>query len=208
MTTFGPIDYEDMSHLNAQWQQERPAMAGLGKLYGQHSYVDVSYLNARLRPILPADVGLSPDGMGGGSLGGNSLGADDSGFSKAQLQDTQDTINGALLQNGYQPMVVDGTLGPATCGGIKWYQENVNPSAGASFASACASVTARPPVKAGGGVPSSNRPSSGGSSLPSSSSSDASMFGTGGGTNWLLWGGAIGAVAIGGALMLRASKKR
>jgi hypothetical protein len=208
MTTFGPIDYEDMSHLNAQWQQERPPMAGLGKAYGQHSYVDVSYLNARLRPILPADVGLSPDGMGGGSLGGNSLGADDSGFSKAQVQDAQDTINGALLQAGYQPMVVDGTLGPATCGGIAWYQQNVNPNGGASFAAACSSVAAKPPVKSGGSTPSSSRPSSGGAALPSSTSSGASMFGSGGGTNWLLWGGAIGAVAIGGALMFRASKKR
>ncbi len=206
MTTFGPIDYEDMSHLNAQWQQERPPMAGLGKAYGQHSYVDVSYLNARLRPILPADVGLSPDGMGGGSLGGNSLGVDDSGFTKAQVQDAQDTINGALLNAGYQPMVVDGTLGPGTCGGIKWYQENVNPNGGASFAAACSTVAAKPPVKSGGGSPASSRPpSSGGASLPGSSQS--SMFGTGGGTNWLLWGGAIGAVAIGGALMYRASKR-
>jgi hypothetical protein len=72
--TYGPIAYEDLSLLNAQWSQARPAMAGLGSTWGQHEYRDLSYLNARLRPGMPAQVGMGPDGMGGGSLGGNSLG--------------------------------------------------------------------------------------------------------------------------------------
>ena len=37
-------------------------------------------------------------------------------------------------------------------------------------------------------------------------SSTSSMLGAGGGTNWMLWGGAIAAIAVGGALILR--KKR
>jgi len=71
---FGQHSYEDYSLLNAQWTQARPPMAGLGATYGQHEYRDLSYLNARLRPIMPAQVGLSPDGLGSGSLSGNSLG--------------------------------------------------------------------------------------------------------------------------------------
>lgn len=74
MTTYGKIAYEDLSLLNAQWTQARPPLAGLGSTYGQHEYRDLSYLNARLRPIMPAQVGMGPDGMGGGSLSGNSLG--------------------------------------------------------------------------------------------------------------------------------------
>jgi len=122
MTTFGPIAYEDFSHLNAEWEQARPPMAGLGYA-GQHEYRDVSYLNARLRPILPKQVGLSPDGLGGGSLGGNSLGV-------ITLPET----------------VIIGD------------------------------------------------PSGGGSA--------------GGTTNWMLYGGAFAAIAVGGALIYRASKKR
>jgi hypothetical protein len=76
MSSYGQIAYEDMALLNAQWQQARPPMAGLGAaVYGQHEYRDVSLLNARLRSIMPAQVGLSPDGLGAGSISGNSIGA-------------------------------------------------------------------------------------------------------------------------------------
>jgi hypothetical protein len=124
MSTFGPIAYEDMALLNAQWQQARPPMAGLGAMFGQHEYRDVSYLNARLRPILPAQVGLSPDGLGAGSLSGNSIGV-------LTLPET----------------VIVGDPG------------------------------------------------------------GSSGYGSGD-TNWLLYGGAFAAIAIGGALIYRASKKR
>jgi hypothetical protein len=127
MSSYGQIAYEDMALLNAQWQQARPAMAGLGAaVYGQHEYRDVSLLNARLRSILPAEVGLSPDGLGAGSISGNSIGA-------------------AI------------TLPEVTIVGD--------------------------PGGSGGGY-------------------------SAGGTNWLLYGGAFAAIAIGGALIYRASKKR
>jgi hypothetical protein len=207
MSNYGTIAYDDFSHLNAQWQQERPPMAGLGAAYGQHQYRDVSYLNARLRPILPAQVGLSPDGMGlsGGSLMGNSLGISTGGFTKEQIMEAQDIMNGALIQAGYQPIKVDGDLGPATCGAINWYRENRHAEGGESFMAACATVTAKPPTKAGSGTSSSRvatSPSTGVRPV------ESGMFGSGGGTNWMLWGGAVAAVAVGGALIFRASKKR
>lgn len=183
-------------------------MAGLGAAYGQHQYRDVSYLNARLRPILPAQVGLSPDGMGlsGGSLMGNSLGISTGDFTKAQVMETQDILNGALIQAGYVPIKVDGDLGPATCGAINWYRENIHAEGGESFMSACSTVAAKPPTKASGGT----APSSVATRSPSTGVRPvtSSVFGSGGGTNWMLWGGAIAAVAVGGALIFRASKKR
>lgn len=204
---YAPISYEDMSHLNAQWQEERPAVAGLGEPpgFGRHSYVDVSFLNARLRPILPATVGLSPDGMGGGSLSGNSLGADDTGFTTDQIKLAQDLMNGALIQNGYQPIQADGKLGPATCGAIQWYQANIDASGGASFAGACSSVKSIPPTKVGSstGVRTGTTPGMPRSTTPA----PASML-SGGGSNWMLIGSAVAAIAVGGALIYRASKRK
>lgn len=135
MSSYGPIAYEDMALLNAQWQQARPAVHGLGSVFGQHEYRDLSYLNARLRPIFPAEVGMPPpssianNGVNG-VLSGNSLGAD-----------------GKVV-----------TLPEVTVYG--------DPNA------------------------------------------PTNVFAAGGGTNWMLWGGAIAAIAVGGALMYRASKKR
>jgi len=128
---YGTIAYEDYALLNAEWQQARPPMAGLGYA-GQHQYRDISFLNARLRAILPKQVGLSPDGtngLGNGSLSGNSIGV-------------------ITLPE----VVVYGDTG--------------------------------------------------------TKKTSAGMFGGTGGTNWMLYGGAIAAVAVGGALIYRASKKR
>lgn len=207
MSTFGPIVYEDMALLNAQWQQARPPMAGLGASYGQHEYRDLSYLNARLRPILPATVGMPP---GAGSLSGNSLGVTTieettitgEPFTREQLMQMQDQLNGALATHGYQQLKVDGKLGPATCGAIEWYQQNVNPQGGTSFEVGCGDFTPIPPKKLGSGAPSA--PPSRAPAAPA----QASMFGTGGGTNWMLWGGAVAAIAVGASLVYRASKKR
>jgi len=101
---------------------------------------------------------------------------------------------------------VDGDLGPATCGAITWYQQNVNAQGGVSFASACASVTPKPPAKAGSATPHTYVAPATPTKLPGSSS--AGMFGPSGGTNWMLWGGAVGLAAVGAALMFRASKRR
>lgn len=216
MSHFGPIQYEDMATLNAQWQEARPAVHGLGAIFGQHEYRDVSFLNARLRPILPSEVGMPPPstyGYGAGTLTGNTLGAvgdvtlpettitGDGAptFTKAQILETQDLLNGALIQHGYKQINTDGDLGPATCGAIEWYQDNVNPQGGATYAEACSTVKGVAPTKAAGG---GTKPS-----VPGSAKAD--VFGTGGGdTNWLLWGGAIAAIAVGGAMIFRASKKR
>ncbi len=184
-------------------------MAGLGSAYAQHQYRDVSYLNARLRPILPAQVGLSPDGMGlsGGSLMGNSLGISTGGFTKEQIMEAQDIMNGALIQAGYVPIKVDGDLGPATCGAINWYRENRHAEGGESFMAACSTIAAKPPTKASSGT---RAPSTSVATRPATGvrPTEAGVFGSGGGTNWMLWGGAVAAVAVGGALIFRASKKR
>lgn len=211
MTMYLPTQYEDFSLLNEQWNQARPAVAGLGTIYGQHQYRDLSYLNARLRPLLPAQVG-----MGGGSLGGNSLGADDSGFTKTEIQEMQDQMNGSLLNHGMNPIQADGALGPATCGALTWYQQNIADAAGTSpnekgntFEGVCAAVRQTPPSKKGSSPASSTSPSPAPSSPSSSSAySEGGMFGSDGGTNWPLMGGAVAVFALGGALLYRASKKK
>jgi hypothetical protein len=264
MTTFGAISYEDFSLLNAEWSQARPPMAGLGATFGQHEYRDVSYLNARLRPIMPKQVGLSPDGLGGGSLSGNSLGmfsglgadtipwiswynsatadeqdefdeaahiidaggsipSDVSGgvhaalvlykssggrdaltpestvFTSATITAAQNLVNTALAKAGYQTIGVDGKLGPATCGALIWYQKNVDSKGGLSFMAECdrASRPPREPIKlsSGGG-------GGGGETTPPVDKKSPAQ------ANMLLYGGAFAAIAIGGALIYRASKKR
>lgn len=206
MSTFGPHAYEDLALLNAQWQQARPAVAGLGGVaFGQHEYRDLSYLNARLRPILPAEVGMPPPstlGYGNGTLSGNSigviagLGADPNYPWMEYSADTkalQDQLNVALKSNGYAPITADGTLGAGTCGAIREMCGLVDPPCTAP--GTCQSFTA--PTKLGGSAP-----------IATPATSNAGMFGTGGGTNWMLWGGAVAAIAVGGALIFKASKKR
>lgn len=218
MSNYGEIAYEDLSLLNAQWQQARPAMQGLGDDGRQHQYRDVSYLNARLRPILPATVGMPPGTGADGTLSGNSIGIGTmtldetnitggaTSFTTAQILQLQDQLSGRLLMNGYEPLQVDGKLGPSTCGAIIWYQKNIDRAGGSSFEGGCDPSTAIPPTKKGSGGSSSR---TAGGTLPApGAAAKAGMFGTGGGTNWMLWGGAVAAIAVGGALMLKASKKR
>jgi hypothetical protein len=171
--------------------------------FGQHEYIDLSDLNAKWDQALPAVAGL---GSSNGSLSGNSLGITglgDSGFTTEQIMEAQDRLNGALAPAGYKQIKVDGTFSPSTCGAIKWYQDNVNPQGGVSFAAACESVVATAPTKVSSSVV--TRSSTVSTRTPVTSR--ASMGGMGG-TNWLLWGGAVAAVAVGGAMIFRASKKR
>jgi hypothetical protein len=207
MSSFGPIAYEDLSHLNAEWQEERPPMAGLGALadMAQHEYVDVSFLNARLRPIIPKGVNdWMGIGTGNGVLSGNSIGVvaglgEDPSYPWAEYSaDTkalQEETNQALIANGYAPITADGKLGKATCGAIRAMCATISPQCDAP--ATCQGFEA--PTKAGLLSKGTTR----------STSSQASMFGGGGGggTNWLLIGGAVAAIAIGGALIFKASKK-
>jgi hypothetical protein len=206
MSSFGPIEYEDLSHLNAEWQEERPPMAGLGGLapMAEHEYVDVSFLNARLRPIIPKGVddwrGIA---TGNGVLSGNSigvvagLGEDPSypwGEYSADTKALQEETNQALIANGYAPITADGKLGKATCGAIR---------------AMCATIS--PPCSAPATCQSFESPSRAGllskGTTPRTNTVQAGMFGGGGGTNWLLIGGAVAAIAVGGALIFKASKK-
>lgn len=66
----------------------------------------------------------------------------------------QRTLSTALVNAGYQPITADGKIGPGTCGAIAWYQSQVNPTAGAQFASVCATKkpwTAPAKKSSGGG---------------------------------------------------------
>lgn len=202
MLKFAPIAYEDFSHLNAQWQEERPAVAGLGSISGRHDYVDLSYLNAHYRPIQPAGVGTGNGILSGNLLGiGSALGEDPSYPWREYSADTkalQQATNEALRAHGYAPITEDGKLGPATCGAVRTMCGITD--TGCSAPGTCQEFTG--PSKAGGG----------GSLLSKSSgkaptTAHASMFGGGGGQNWLLIGGAVAAMAVGGALIYKATKK-
>ena len=198
MSNFGPIAYEDFSQLNARWNEARPAVAGLGVASGPHDYVDLSFLNAHYRPILPAGVGM---GRGNGILSGNMLGigaalGEDPSYPwreySADTKALQQVTNDALKAHGYEPISDDGKLGPGTCGAIRAMCAYVDGPCEAP--PTCQSFT--PPTKAGGG----------GSSLPHSSVTASSMT-VGGSRNWLLIGGAVAAIAVGGSLIYRAVKK-
>ena len=206
MSNFGQHAYEDYSMLNAEWGQARPPMAGLGAS-GTHEYVDVSYLNARLRPIEPKRFGMGfgiGNGSGNGTLSGNSLGvlrgfgADPDypwGEYSADTKALQQVTNEALSDHGYIPLTADGKLGAKTCGAIRAMCGESGQSCDAP--GTCQSFTAPTKVGAGGSRLVSTKPAP---------VSRAGMFGGGGGTNWLLVGGAIGAIAIGGALIFRAKR--
>ena len=197
MTTFAPIAYEDFSQLNARWGQARPPMAGLGTMSGPQEYVDLSFLNARLRPILPATVGMSNGILSGNNLGIMAgLGADPDYPWREYSADTkalQLATNDALRTNGYAPITADGKLGPATCGAVRVMCKITD--TGCDAPPTCQDFA--PPVKAGGGLIAKTP--------RSSTSSRASMMG--GGTNWMLVGGAVAAIAVGGAFIYKAMKK-
>lgn len=198
MSNFGPIAYEDFSQLNARWNEARPPVAGLGTMSGPHDYVDLSFLNAHYRPIWPATVGMSNGILSSNSLGiVAGLGEDPSYPWREYSADTkalQEATNEALAAHGYKPITADGKLGPATCGAIREMCTDVTPECSAP--STCQSFTAPTPVGSGGGMP------------HSSSTAQASMMGSvKGPTNWLLIGGAVAAIALGGAIMYKAAKK-
>jgi len=224
MSTYGPIAYEDWAELNAQWGIARPAVHGLGATYGQHEYRDVSYLNARLRPIWPAVVGMPPDlSSWAGSLSGNSLGVTDAGSVTADdIKRLQTSLNVSLTAEGYNTITVDGKLGPKTCGAFNWYltsfPDAMKDPAQADIAVVMGNLCAPyagsqvAPTKIGSRTGTTTvthvGPATSPTSAPTLGLRKSSMFCSGGGgTNWMLWGGAIAAVAVGGALIFRASKK-
>ncbi len=199
MSNFGPIAYEDFSQLNARWNEARPAVAGLGVVSGPHDYVDLSYLNAHYRPIWPAQVGMSNGILSSNSLGiVAGLGADPSYPWREYSADTkalQQATNEALVAHGYAPLTADGKLGPSTCGAVQAMCEYAGGDCAAP--STCQSFT--PPGKPGGNILAKK-------STTTPTSSRAGMLG-GGSPNWLLIGGAVAALAVGGALIYKASKK-
>lgn len=165
-----------------------------------HQYVDLSDLNAKWDQALPAVAGL---GSSNGSLSGNSLGVVAAGVGASPTYpwgeyspDTvalQKAVNQALVKNGYARIGEDGTLGPSTCGAIREICGSVTDC---EVPGTCQSFTA--PARAGGG----------GGSLPRSSSTPVVTGRIGGGPNWALIGGAVAAIAIGGALLVKAKKGR
>lgn len=205
MSNFGPIAYEDFSELNARWDESRPAVAGLGSASGPHAYVDLSYLNAHYRPAWPAQVGMSNGILSSNSLGivAAGMGADPSYPWREYSADTkalQQATNEALIAHGYAPITADGKLGPATCGAIRKMCDYVDSTSAPCYGPSTCQDFAEP-VKAG----------SGGGLIAKKSSTTttrAGMLGGGGGSkNWLLIGGAVAALAVGGALIYKATKK-
>lgn len=229
MSNFGPIAYEDFSQLNARWNEARPAVAGLGFLpahvdaeyvrracaggrckgasglgiaSGQHDYVDLSFLNAHYRPIWPAQVGMSNGILSSNSLGiaAAGMGADPSYPWREYSADTkalQQATNEALRAHGYTQITADGKLGPATCGAIRKMCDFVDTECDAP--ATCQEFTSPSLVGSGGGLI-AKKPAT-------APVSRAGMFGGGGSPNWLLIGGAVAALAVGGALIYKASKK-
>jgi hypothetical protein len=123
-------------------------------------------------------------------------------FTAAQITAAQNLVNASLAKAGYQQIGVDGKLGPATCGALIWYQKNVDSKGGVSFMADCAQRALtnppRPPTKlsSGGGG------GGGGSAVPPTTPKGPAQ------SNMLLYGGAFAAIAIGGALIYRASSRR
>jgi hypothetical protein len=209
MFHYSPIAYEDYSKLNAQWDQARPAVAGLG---GQHEYRDVSYLNARLRPIMPAQVGMGGLGtlsgnalhVGGGGLGQDELSmpwGDYSADTKAFQEELNIQLHAMFEDLGQEVNLVcpgglldpDGKLGPRTCGLAMAVSEYFSGAMGVPETCESYSWDCGAPYKPPGPTP---------GPVPKTPS-----FGSkAGDTNWMLIGGGIAAVAVGAALIFRASK--
>jgi len=124
-------------------------------------------------------------------------------FTAAQITAAQQFVNTALAKAGYKQIDADGKLGPATCGAIIWYQENVDSKSGISFMAECATREMtnppRPPTKLSSGGEDGG---DGGATVPSVKPKDPAQ------ANMLLYGGALAAIVVGGALIYRASKKR
>lgn len=166
--TFGQHDYTDLSNLNAKWDEDRPAVAGLGTSNGILSG-NLLGIGSDTDPHYPWRE-ESPDTMA-----------------------LQKEVNKALRANGYQAITEDGKLGPGTCGAVREMCTLVDGPCEAP--GNCQEFT--PPQRAGGGgMPTTVRPE-----LPV-------RAGYGGGPNWLVIGGAVGAIAIGAALVLKKKRRR
>jgi hypothetical protein len=117
-------------------------------------------------------------------------------LTEAAIKAVQTTLSAALVNAGYNPISADGKIGAGTCGAIAWYQQTVNPSAGAQFASVCATKkpwTAPSKKSSGGGY----RPPT---PVTMPEPAQASMVPTGmGAGTWAMIGG--GALAIGLAVI-------
>ena len=109
----------------------------------------------------------------------------------AGIKAVQQTLSAALVNAGYNSLTADGKLGPGTCGAIAWYQQNVNASAGAQFASVCAAK--KPwvaPSKRSAAV--AYRPPSAPAPVPVETA-QASMMG---GSTWAMIGGGVLAIGL------------
>jgi hypothetical protein len=168
----------------------------------QHMYFDTSNLNAQY-DYTPPLQGLGAGSLSTGSLG--SLGAitgDDSvdfpwREESDETRNLQSQVNVTLSDAGYCRIAEDGVLGPATCGATRFVIEELEMT-GWSPPSTCQSFTdpRRPPCGGTAPAPVTTPPDLTRSRAPS------------GGTNWLLIGGVVAAVAIGGALMLKKKRGR
>lgn len=141
--------------------------------------------------------------MGNGILSSNSLGivaglGEDPSYPwreySADTKALQEVTNDALRAHGYAPLTVDGKLGPATCTAVRKMCSESGQDCDAP--ATCQSFGADP-VKLVSSSTTAKR-------TTTPTASRASMMG--GGTNWLLIGGAVAAIAIGGAIMYKAAK--
>jgi hypothetical protein len=173
--------YVDMSDLNARYDQM--AVRGLG----QHTYVDTSKLNA------PYDLFPPMQGLGAGIFSGNPLGALGLGQVypwhqySADTEELQELLNEALEEQGFCPLEVDGKLGAATCGAIRTVLEVTG------------QVDQRPPPACQAFTEPGTPPCPGELVRPRRAAI--------GDSTWLIGGGLVAAVAIGGAIYFRKKKR-
>lgn len=202
--------------------------------YATHRYYDVANLNALYdNDWAPPGYPNPPlRGLGAGVLAGGSalgippkveayrsgsLGAEDPAYpwkvKSGSTQRLQGDLNEILARKKMNILLADGVLAGRTCGAIKFALDNgeelwANPSTCADHVSEWISPTkassgapyVAPPVP--GRCPEGQEPDASGKCVPSFVAADVS------GNKWLMIGGAVAAMAIGGALYLKSKKKR
>jgi hypothetical protein len=200
--------------------------------YAPHRYFDVANLNAIYdNDWAPPGYPNPPlRGLGAGVLAGGSalgipprveayrsgsLGAEDPAYpwkvKSGSTQRLQGDLNEHLARKKMNILVTDGILAGRTCGAIKWALDQgeelwANPSTCADHVSEWIA-----PTKAGSGAPyvpptvkcpEGQVADASGKCAPIFVPADVS------GNKWLWIGGAVAAMAIGGALFMKSKKKR
>jgi hypothetical protein len=168
-------------------------------------YFDTSNLNAQYDYTPPLQ------GLGAGSLSTPSLRSlaalrQDAMYpwreEAPETRGLQQSINVALREDNLCPISEDGVLGPATCGAVA-YVVGSRGTGGEAVPATCQEYTSpsSPPCPGAGG--------GGGGAQPSQPATPVvAQRAANGGTNWLLIGGVVAAVAIGGAIVLKKKKGR